>query len=162
MALQGCRLPAGIIKGVLSVLFQVTSPAQWPLLSQWIVDRLLRFSAVPNVPLVPSLERVLKGGQSLRPVQARVHAKARALFEVFIGAQWNYSVPLCHCCSVPLHSCFPAIINVTPGIDRIKTFPSHGASDRMTLDYLPIRGQYVAEWHNRPETYNRCVNTFLF
>lgn len=34
----------------------VTSPAQSPLLSLWIVDRLPRFSGVSNVPIVPSLE----------------------------------------------------------------------------------------------------------
>lgn len=56
-------LPGGIIKGGLSALFQVTSPAQSAFYRpESSVDRLLRFSAVSNVSKVPTLERVLRGG----------------------------------------------------------------------------------------------------
>lgn len=114
----------------------------------------------------------MKGGQSLRPVQARVHAEARALFEVFIGAQRNYGVPLCHCWSVRLLCCFPAVINVTGGTGGPKPRYCHGASDRITLDCLPtpmpvgmnlplrppcdkILLLDVTELHNRIEMYSR-------
>lgn len=100
-------MPGWTQKGVLSVLFQVTSPAQSSPLLLRIVKRLLHFSAVSNVSIVPSVERVWNGGQSLRPVQAWVQSTARALFEVFIGAQGSW---VSHSDIVCLH--FPAIISL--------------------------------------------------
>lgn len=88
-ALRGCRFARRNSKRSLVSSLSVTSPAQSPLLSPWIVARLPRVSGVSNAPLVPGLERLLKGGQSLSPEQARVHSEAEALFEVFIGARWS-------------------------------------------------------------------------
>lgn len=71
-------------------------------LSQWIVNRLLRFSAVSNVAYSrltgASVER--GGRQSLRPVQARVHSWAK-------GLVWSL-----HRC--PVESVLPRTVTVAP------------------------------------------------